>query len=248
MTERGRAVSIESQGYRLAANLHGPGGTAPCAVMSHGLESDKDGGKWSELAERLAEAGFTALRFTHRGCGSGGPDPSEGAFEDTTLSGRIADFQAALDSLPGMGVTTTNIGAVGSSFGGMVVLGARDPRVRALALMATPCEIIPEPSTPGGPSQTVTLESGAWVKRAFYEDTARHDLVAAVREYARPTLLVHGSHDEVVPVEDAVRLHDAAREPRRLEIIPGADHSFSGPEHRRTALTLCVEWMREHVG
>jgi putative redox protein len=146
-----------------------------------------------------------------------------------------------------MGVTTTSIGAVGSSFGSMVVLGARDPRVRALALMATPCEITPEPSPQGESSETVTLESGARVKRAFYEDTARHDLVAAVREYARPTLLVHGSEDEVVPVEDAVRLHDAAREPRRLMIIPGADHSFSDPERRRVALALCVEWMREHV-
>lgn len=245
--EQGRALSIDSQGYRLAANLHGPGGAAPCVVMSHGLESDKDGGKWRELAERLVEAGFTALRFTHRGCGAGGPDPSEGAFEDTTLSGRIADFRAALDSLPRMGVTTTRIGAVGSSFGGMVVLGARDPRVRALALLATPSEIATETPPPGEPSKTVTLESGAWVRRAFYEDTARYDLFSAVREYARPTLIIHGSEDEVVPVEDAARLHNAASEPRRLEVILGADHSFSDPEHRRVALALCAEWMREHV-
>jgi len=246
--DEGAPVRVMSQGYRLAASLHGPAGNAPCVVMSHGLESDKDGAKWTELGSLLAAAGVTALRFTHRGCGAGGPDPSDGAFEDTTLTGRIEDFRAALDALPRLGVTTNRVGAIGSSYGGMVVLAAQDPRVAALALMATPCEIAPERPPPGEPSKTVALESGALVKRAFLEDTARYDLLTAVHEYRRPTLIVHGTEDEVVPVEHALRLYKAALEPKRLEILEGADHSFSDPAHRKEALTLCVEWMGTHVG
>jgi hypothetical protein len=216
--------------------------------MCHGLESDKDGAKWPELGSRLAEAGVTALRFTHRGCGADGATPSEGAFEDTTLTGRIEDFRAALDALPGVGVSTARIGAVGSSFGGMVVLGALDPRVRALVLMATPYAIPMEPVPEGGVPEVVTMPSGAQVKRAFFEDTAGYDLLAAIRDYRRPALIIHGSDDDVVPVEHAFRLYDAAREPRRLEIIPGADHTFSRPEHRAHALALCVEWMQRYLG
>jgi fermentation-respiration switch protein FrsA (DUF1100 family) len=200
------------------------------------------------LGSRLAAVGVTALRFTHRGCGAGGPDPSDGAFEDTTLTGRIEDFRAALDALPSLGVTTNRVGAIGSSYGGMVVLAALDPRVAALALMATPIEIPTDAPPLQVGSDLIALESGALVKRAFLEDTARYDLPTAVREYRRPTLIVHGTEDEVVPVEHALRLYKAALEPKRLEIVEGADHSFSDPAHRKEALTLCVEWMRAHVG
>ena len=236
-----RSFSVMCRGQRIAANRHGPGGVEPCVVMSHGLESDKDGAKWLGLSGLLASEGMTAVRFNHRGCGTDGPEPSEGAYGDTTLSGRIEDLRAVLDALPTLGVTTDRIGCVGSSFGGMVVLGAQDPRVRALALLATPVGIPADDAAgDGGPDG----ESGVLARPALRADLARYDMLAAVREYRRPTLIVHGSDDDVVPVEDAHRLHEAAGEPRRLEIIPGADHRFSRPEHRARALALCLEWMR----
>ena len=40
-----------------------------------------------------------------------------------------------------------------------------------------------------------------------------------------PVLIMHGEEDELVPVAHARALFDAAREPRRLKVVPGAGHN-----------------------
>lgn len=48
-------------------------------------------------------------------------------------------------------------------------------------------------------------------------------------EEARPPLwMIHGSEDEYTPLEVARGLYRAAVEPKRMEEIPGANHSFEG--------------------
>ena len=39
-----------------------------------------------------------------------------------------------------------------------------------------------------------------------------------------PTLIIHGDRDQIVPVHHGQRLYDEASEPKRLWIVPGADH------------------------
>ena len=225
------ALLLDSQGLRLPANFHRPAPHAPAVVMSHGLESTKEGDGWPELASLLYSQGIASLRLTHRGCGWGEEPRAEGRMEETTLSGRIADLQAALEFLSTTDIDGGRLGGVGCSFGGMVLLGARDPRIRVLALLATPFQL------PRANTRMPALDP----------DAARYDLLAAAREYHRPLLIVHGDADEVVPVEHAHRLYEAALEPKRLEIIPGADHVFSGPGQRERALGLCVEWVRTYL-
>jgi fermentation-respiration switch protein FrsA (DUF1100 family) len=47
-------------------------------------------------------------------------------------------------------------------------------------------------------------------------------------------LVIAGSRDRIVPPEQSQRLFDAAREPKTLEIIDGADHNdetlLAGPQ------------------
>ncbi|MEK7872375.1 MAG: hypothetical protein AAB502_00790 [Chloroflexota bacterium] len=52
----------------------------------------------------------------------------------------------------------------------------------------------------------------------------------------------------MVSLEHGIRLHEAARGPKRLEVIAGADHMFSAPEHRARAVALCVEWFKAYLG
>jgi fermentation-respiration switch protein FrsA (DUF1100 family) len=44
-----------------------------------------------------------------------------------------------------------------------------------------------------------------------------------------PHLLIHGSHDEVVPVHMAHTLFDMAPEPKKLVIVPDASHTDTSP-------------------
>jgi fermentation-respiration switch protein FrsA (DUF1100 family) len=55
---------------------------------------------------------------------------------------------------------------------------------------------------------------------------SRMDNVASIAQVARPTLLIHGEQDEIVPLEMARRLLDASPAARKeLMTIPGASHN-----------------------
>ena len=60
-------------------------------------------------------------------------------------------------------------------------------------------------------------------------------------------LVIHGEKDETVPVEHARRIYEAARKPRKLEIVAGADHVFSNPQHRHRAIDKSVEWFKKYL-
>ena len=128
-----RSVMFYSEGQAVLGNLSLPHRGAPGVVMSHGFESSKDGTKWLALVPRFYEAGLGCLRFTYRGCGRG-QERSEGQFEDTTLSGRIKDYTAAVDFIEATEIDGERVGVVGSSFGGMVALAAQDSRVKAMVV------------------------------------------------------------------------------------------------------------------
>ena len=80
------------------------------------------------------------------------------------------------------------------------------------------------------------------------------DLGAAAARRRAPWLIVHGTADESVPAEDGERLFAAAGEPKQIERIPdaghtfGAVHPFVGPTpHLIQALNATQRWFRRHL-
>ncbi len=249
MVVKDESVAFYCQGQRLYGNLAVPSPGAPCILMSHGFEASKDGTKWSYLAPRLNQRGYATFRFTYRGCGRE-PEESDGLFEDTTLTGRIQDYRAALDYLEGVPVDKGRMGVIGSSFGGEVIIAARDPRAQALVCVATPSH----PSTPTEEQLQAVRRSGFFqtpsgkrLGMSYFEDARRYDLCQAIEEIDRPVLVVHGSLDDDVPLDDAYELYERAREPKRLEVIDGGDHSLRRPEDMRRILQLCLEWFGQYL-
>jgi len=126
------------ENQKLLGNLHLPYQNAACVITLHGLESSKDSGKWPIIAARLTDEGCACLRFNFRGCG-GGPEKSEGEFEDVSLTGRIRDYTCALQFLQDTGkVDMRRLIVIGSSFGGMVAVAAQDKRIKAMVCLSTP--------------------------------------------------------------------------------------------------------------
>ena len=244
-----KSVEFSVDSETLRGDLAIPTPNAPCILMSHGFEASKDGTKWSFLAPRLVQRGYAILKFNYRGCGYP-PDASDGLFEDTTLSARIADYRAALDFLQTAGVDTDRIAVVGSSFGGEIPIAAQDPRVKAYVLLATP-------SRPQTPTEEhiaecratgfFTLPSGKRLKLDYFEDGAKYNLCEAVAYLGRPVLIIHGSLDDDVPVEQARELYAHARKPKMLEIIPGAEHALRRPEDMERILQLTLGWLESYL-
>lgn len=244
-------VFFYSEGHKIFANIQIPRRGAPCILMSHGLESSKDGNKWRFLAPKFSEAGFATLRFSYRGCGEGN-EKSEGRFEGTVLSARIKDYKTAIDYLGTTEGDVNRLGVIGSSFGGMTALAAKDRRVKAMIALSTPSRL--RPPTEGEIEAFrrrgyFELESGKRLVSDIYADAQKHNINTRedVKEIGCPLLVIHSRQDEVVPVGSAYELHNNAKEPKRLEIIEGANHSFDAPEHVEQVAKLSLEWFKKYL-
>ena len=244
-----KPVIFHSQGQAIFANLSLPYIGAPCIIMSHGLEGSKDADKWLLLTSRLYDAGFACLRFNYRGCGEG-REKSEGKFEDTTLSGRIQDYQAALDFVETTDIDKDRLGVIGSSFGGTVAIAAQDTRVKAMVTMATPCRFKLPTEEQLRVYQTrgfFDLPSDRRLKTRFLHDIQRYNVCHAAGKIDYPVLIIHGSADADVPVENAHDLYKKARGPKRLKIIEGGNHGFNNPAHLEQVISLACDWLRRYL-
>ena len=236
-------IAFYSEHQRIVGNLHLPYEKAPCIITLHGLESSKDSGKWPIIAARLYNAGYACLRFNFRGCGDG-VEKSEGEFEDVSLTGRIRDYKGALQYLKETDrVDMRRLGVIGSSFGGLVAIAAQDKRIKAMVILSTPYSMLQPQKEADGYNE---LPSGRRIKQGFFEDLRTYDVLQAIRS-APPTLFLHGDSDEVVPLEHARRLYEAAPEPKRLEIVEGADHVFSHHDHLSNVIELGLGWFKTYL-
>ncbi len=240
------SVTFFSEGKKLRGNLHLPRENVPCIIVLHGLESSKDSDKWLTVASRLSDEGYACLRFSFRGCGEG-IERSEGNFEDVSLTARIKDYKAALLFLQDTDKVEMNrLGAIGSSFGGMVAIAAQDKRIKAIVTLASPYKIprYDKPLIPREKGEYYVLPSGRKFKKSYYEDLKGYNLLQDIKN-APPILITHGSADEIVPLEHAYRLYDAAPEPKKLEIIENADHIFTIGLNK--VIDLSLEWFKKYV-
>lgn len=72
----------------------------------------------------------------------------------------------------------------------------------------------------------------------------------ALRNTKIPVLFVHGTHDRFVPVEMTYENYQACAGPKRLFVVPGADHGESylkDPSGYREAMTSFWEWAEKKL-
>jgi fermentation-respiration switch protein FrsA (DUF1100 family) len=61
-----------------------------------------------------------------------------------------------------------------------------------------------------------------------------------------PLAAIHATHDEFVPLPEVQRILAAAREPKRLWVVPAADHRFSDSLPELDARLLeALAWVRQ---
>ncbi len=246
------------QGLSLAALLcHGKDESSfksrsvekPVIIVCHGFTGSKEGsGRAVAMAEKLALSGFSTLLFDFAGCGQ-----SEGQWENITLSGQISDLEAVVSWCRREGFDKIVLN--GRSFGGTTTLcyAHGDKKVDAVctwAAVARPGSLFEKRAActeplQGNPDELVTLEGeeGAFsLKRRFFFDLGTYDPAeSAAALTSRSLLIIHGSNDQSVPVEDAELLYKRAGEPKKLVIIDGADHRFS--RHVEQVWKIFSDWL-----
>ena len=210
-------------------------------VLGHGVTGNKDRPFLVELAKNLGNTGIPTIRFSFSGNGN-----SDGEFTQSTISKEIEDLASVLDVLDNY-----TICYVGHSMGGAVgVLSAsQDNRIKLLVSLAGMVETKAFAQREFG---DVTPDKGfMWdeptcpLSQAYMDDlTQINTVVDCASKISVPWLLVHGTEDDVVPIEDSQKIYAQANAPKELLTIEDANHVFSD-DALSPMVEKVVDWIRD---
>jgi fermentation-respiration switch protein FrsA (DUF1100 family) len=167
-----------------------------------------------DLARALRERGYAVLLFDYRGYGGNSGSPTE--------QGLAADARAARRYLATRAdVDPSRLVYFGESLGSAVAVGLAVEHPPAALVLRSPLTSLADVGAVHYPILPV---------RMLLRD--RYDSIGRISRLTAPLLVIAGSRDSIVPASQSRKLYEAAREPKTLVIIDGADHNdaalFSG--------------------
>ena len=245
----------DSHGHRIGAILSTPDGpTTRLAVLCHGFLSGKNSTTNKTLTRLLNERGIATFRFDFFGQGD-----SDGPFEEITTTLALQQTHAALDLVTAKGYD--RIGLVGSSFGGLVAILTTAQRgdIVCLALKCPVVDFAEELRLTFGPEELARWQATDTIQNimggpdrvrlryAFYDNCLKHIAYGPAEHITVPTLIVQGERDECVPLHQSRRLYEALRSPKRLDLLPDADHQFSRWEDFHQMTMSISDWLVTHL-
>ncbi|MDD5489470.1 MAG: alpha/beta fold hydrolase [Candidatus Moranbacteria bacterium] len=244
-----------SNGLKLCGILSNPTDDVakPIMILCHGFTTGKHSTTYVKLEELLNAKGIATFRFDFFGHGE-----SEGKFEDITISEAADDILRAIEYLEGLGYS--KMGLFGSSFGGAAsIIAASKTKDLSLLVLKSPVADYMEREMGKGNKK----ELGEWKEKGFkdyfdskgnkyklnytfFEDFAKNDGYEAAKKIIIPVLIVHGDADTSVPIEQSKKLRKTLAN-AKLEIIKGANHHYSDPEHYQKHLDLVMNFIVENI-
>lgn len=237
-----------SNGLKLCGILSNPKGdvSRPIMILCHGFTTGKHSTTYVKLEELLNKKNISTFRFDFFGHGE-----SEGKFEDITVSEATDDILRAIEYLEDLGYS--KIGLFGSSFGGAASIIAAS-KTKDLELLVLKSPVADYMEREMGKRNKKELEE--WKNKGykdyfdskgnkyklnytFFEDFAKNDGYEAAKKIIIPVLIVHGDADTSVPIEQSIKLSKILPN-GKLEIVSGANHHYSNPEHYQKHLDLVM--------
>ncbi len=209
-------------------------------VIGHGVTGNKDRPFLVALADGLSAAGISNLRLSFSGNGD-----SEGKFTDSNISKEVDDLGSVLDQFEDRIITY-----IGHSMGGAVgtIRASQDSRIQFLVSLAGMVHTKQFAETEFG---MVTPDQGnMWddedcpLSGAYMNDLASiGSTVDRASKISIPWLLIHGTEDDVVPIQDSKDIHASAGALASLVEIPDANHVFADA-HTTPMVTHTVDWIK----
>lgn len=215
-------------GEKLDYAFHGEqSGSGRLVIIGHGVTGNKDR-PWAEaLASAIADSGTPTLRFSFSGNGD-----SEGDFRESTVSKEVQDLAAIIDAATAAGYD--DIVYAGHSMGGAVgvISAAQDARIKRLISLAGMvftkkfAEVEFGDATPD--------EGFMWddedcpLSQTYVDDmNTIGDVLDLAPQVAVPWLLIHGTEDDVVPIQESHDIIAKATAPTEFVELPGSNHVFA---------------------
>jgi len=241
-----------SQGGMLAGRLELPVGPPRAyALFAHCFTCTKDILAAGRIAAALAERGVAVLRFDFTGLGA-----SDGDFANTNFTSNVEDLVRAADFLREHYRAPEIL--IGHSLGGAAIIAAagRIPAAKLVATIGAPADpthvtrhfsgALDEIEKKG--EAEVTLVGRPFrIRRQFLEDVAAHRLSDHLAQLHRALMIFHAPQDEIVGLDNARKIYDAARHPKSFVTLDGADHLLSRREDAVFVADMLAVWADRYL-
>ncbi len=197
----------------------------PVYIYLHGFASSPRSRKAVDLQTRFAQCDIPLLI----------PDLNQDDFSHLTLTRQLQQVEQLISEYA---ATDSPITLIGSSLGGLTAawLGQRQPQVQRLVLLAPAFGFLAHWLTRLGEVQLQEWQTSSYLSMYHYgagqimplhyqflEDAARYQETEIQRPI--PTLVLHGQHDEVIPVQASV---DFGRDRPWVKLIQlDSDHALT---------------------
>lgn len=241
-----------SQGDKLAARLELP--ESPLrgvSLFAHCFTCSKETKAASHIARAMVAQGFGLLRFDFTGLGG-----SDGDFANTSFSSNIGDLMAAVAWLRTHHQAPAIM--IGHSLGGAATLAAAGlvPECRAVVTIGAPFDpahvraqfendmaLIER----DGQAQVSIAGRPFTISRDFIRDLdgqPQQDRIAGLR---KALLVLHAPGDQVVGVDNARRIFEAAKHPKSFVSLDSADHLLNRETDARYVAGLIGAWAGRYL-
>ena len=226
-------------------------GKKPVLLFCHGYKGFKDWGAWNLMAEEFAKKGFLFIKFNFAFNGGTLEEPIDfpdlDAFGENTYTKELDDLEVVIDWITGKDFPYANIAdasrlsLMGHSRGGGVVVikAAEDRRIKKLISLAAVSDF--GDRFPKGEELEAWKQKGiAYIENSrtkqqmphlidFYEDFKANEERLTISRSAKglqiPFLIIHGTEDPTVSMENAHELNQWAQN-SEMFLLEGSDHVF----------------------
>lgn len=177
------------------------------------------------IAEAFIKKGYGVFLAEYRGYGGNRGTPTE--------SGLYADARSAISWLNSKGFKNSDIVIYGESIGaGVAVQVATEFKPKMLILQSAYSTF------------SDVAKSRFWFLPVDILLLDRFESIAKIAKVNAPVLIIHGERDNIIPINLAKDLFEAAREPKTFISIPKASHN---DVYKYGAGEQITEWMQDKL-
>lgn len=247
-----KALELTVNGRLIRGVLRAPDGEGPfpTVIFFHGFTVDKVGMmRLHELfARECVKAGMACVRFDFYGCGE-----SDGDFNEMTVGHEMEEGKAIYEwCLTQDFCDKDNLYVSGHSMGGLITSAiAPELQPKAIVLWAPALNMYYGASlrarTMKGPTANGWDINGLELGRAYMEEIVKMDELQMARGYNGPVLLIHGTEDELVPVDCVYKYQTVYGDQMKLILIEGSNHQFSSLKWKQEVYDESVAFIKEQI-
>ena len=240
-----------ASGEKLAGLLELPDQAMSYALFAHCFTCGKDIAAASRISRALAARGIAVLRFDFTGLGS-----SDGDFANTNFSSNVDDLIRAAEALEENYEAPQIL--VGHSLGGAAVLSAasRLDSVKAVVTIGAPATAEHVSHLFQDKADQIREQGEALVNLGGREFSIQTQFLNDIESYSSTEqigtlnaalLVFHSPLDNIVSIDEAARIYQAARHPKSFISLDKADHLLSRAADAEYVASTIASWVARYL-